>query len=464
MQNASISYPPVSRWALGSLLTLLFLAAIDTTILSTAMPRVIAKLGGADLYHWVFAAFMVASTVATPFYGKFADLLGIRRCMLVAASLFLVGSALCGASQTMPQLIGSRALQGLGASGLMGLTMIAFGVLFPPEQRGAKQSLVSIVWGLSSLVGPLLGGLLVSVMSWHWIFWLNLPLGLVTLLVFSLSFPQQRLLSGKKPFDGSGAALLFLGLSLLMFCLAAGQLQLWPLGLLAVVCLLIFSRRQTTQPDPLIPPHFFKSKLINTSLGLAMVTNIAMFTALTYVPLFIQEVMKASPTAAGMVLTPMMLAWPLASAGAGLRVNRMGFRRLVMLGAILMLVGLSCWAWLDLAQQPLWLIAICSAFIGCGMGMITSMLVIAVQVAVHQGEIGTVSSVLNLSRNIGSSGGVSSLGALQALLVHSMGMGGSLKVVFILLWGMGVISLILASLIPAKTPTEVAEERQTLET
>jgi EmrB/QacA subfamily drug resistance transporter len=460
MSDPQVSYPPVSRWALFSLLTLLFLAAIDTTILSTAMPRVIAQLGGSELYHWVFAAFMVASTVATPFYGKFADLLGVRRCMLVAASLFLLGSALCGAALNMPALIAARALQGLGASGLIGLTMIAFGVLFPPEQRGARQSLVSLVWGLSSLVGPLLGGLVVSVMSWRWIFWFNLPLGLLTMLIFAWRFPRQTPISGKPSFDWPGALLMLSGLTLLMSILAAGKAILWPFGLLATALLGLFARRQQRVAHPLISPHFLKAPIIITALGLAFLTNIAMFTALTYVPLFVQEVMRRSPSQAGLVLTPMMVAWPLASAAAGLRVNRHGFRRLVLLGASLLLAGLSCWAGLDLVRQPLWLIAACSALLGCGMGLMTSMLIISVQVVVPPQEIGSVSAILNLARNLGSAGGVSALGALQVTLASTVGLAESLHLIFLLLWGVGLLSVWLALKMPDSTPVTLAQQHR----
>jgi len=457
MQNTPHTYPPVSPWALGSLLTMLFLAAIDTTILSTAMPKVIAELGGSELYHWVFSAFMVASTVATPFYGKFADLLGVRRCMLVAVALFLVGSALCGAARSMPFLIGARALQGLGASGLMGLTMIAFGVLFPPEQRGARQSMVSVVWGVSSLVGPLLGGFLVSVMHWSWIFWFNLPLGLLTTLVFALRFPAQVAPVARKPFDWPGASLLLVGLSGLMFFLAAGQIHFLPLGGVGLLCLFFFFRRQGQVPEPLIPLHLFQSGVINTALGLGLLSNIAMFTALTYVPLFLQEVMKHSPTAAGLVLTPMMLSWPLASAAAGMQVNRYGFRRLIILGALLMVAGLSGISMGHLAEQSLIVIGAYSALLGCGMGMMTSMLVICVQVSVHPGEIGTVSAVLNLSRNLGSAGGVSALGALQVALLAGHGLAGSLGLVFVLLWVLSLFCLVLAFKAPSATPAELAQ-------
>jgi EmrB/QacA subfamily drug resistance transporter len=461
MQNTQHSYPPVSRWALGSLLTMLFLAAIDTTILSTAMPKVIAELGGSELYHWVFSAFMVASTVATPFYGKFADLLGVRRCMLVAVSLFLLGSALCGAARSMPFLIAARALQGLGASGLMGLTMIAFGVLFPPEQRGARQSMVSVVWGVSSLVGPLLGGFLVSVMHWSWIFWFNLPLGLLTTLVFALRFPAQEaplVPQARKPFDWPGAFLLLVGLTATMFCLAAGQSSYLALGGVGLLCLYYFFRRQGQVPEPLIPLHLFQSSAVKTALGLGLLSNIAMFTALTYVPLFLQEVMKHSPTAAGLVLTPMMLSWPLASAAAGLKVNRYGFRRLIILGALSMVAGLSGISLGHLSQQSLWVIGAFSALLGCGMGMMTSMLVICVQVSVRPGEIGTVSAVLNLSRNLGSAGGVSALGALQVALLAAHGLEGSLAAVFLLLWVLSLLSLVLAFKAPNSTPAELAQQ------
>ena len=453
----AISAAPISTLALGSLLLMLFLAAIETTILSTAMPKILLSLGSPELYPWAFAAFLIASTIATPFYGKFADAVGIRKCMFVAAALFLGGAALCGSAQTMPQLVAFRAIQGLGASGLMGLTMIAFGVLFTPEERGAKQSLVSLVWGISSLLGPLLGGLIVTYSSWRWIFWFNVPLGLLACAVFYAKFPHQA--RSERPFqmDWVGSLLLFSGLLLFMLNFSINHPIVWVGYPVSALLLAAFAWQQRSSNSPLIPLRHFQRPTFAISVLLGFGASVTMFTALTYVPLYLQEVRHFSPTQAGFVLTPMMIAWPLMSTAAGLLMNRLRFRKLVVVGATLMALGFLCWALPD-PGHPLWLIGLYSGLLGGGMGAIASVTIVAAQVSVPTHEVGAASGSINLFRNIGSTLGVNALGALQVRVMQQSNLPTSLQLVFQILLVISVVCVLVAVAMPALSPAQAARQ------
>lgn len=453
--NDTHAFPPVSKWAIASLLLVLFLAAIETTVLTTAMPKIIPSLGGKELYHWVFVAFMISSTVVTPFYGKLADRLGVRTCMLFAVGVFLVGSALCGSAQNMPQLIAFRALQGIGAAGLTGLTMIAFGVLFSPEERGSKQALTSTVWGVSCLVGPSIGALLVTYGSWRWIFWLNVPLGLLGTWLFYQNYPAHEDVSEKVPFDFKGGALMFPILLILMLCLSS--YQLWTLaGYLVVAALLyLFLKHEKKVADPLVPLHFFQLKDFNLATLISFGSNITMFTALTYIPYYLQQVRLYTPLDSGYVLTPMIFCWPLCSAISGRLVNRLGFRTLIVCGCGLMSIGALFWSFTP--DVPLGVYAAFSCFLGAGMGMMNAMTIILIQVVVKPREIGAASSTLNLFRNIGSALGVNTLGALQVTLLAYLGLGASFQVVFQVILGVTLAYFLLAFLLPKTNPAELAQ-------
>lgn len=398
--------------AVVGVLVVVFLSAVDATIVSTAMPKVVAAIGGMDLYPWVFSSFMLTSTIATPFYGKFADVYGVRRCMFVAIAVFLAGSALCGASQTMLQLVLARAVQGIGAGGTMVLAMIAFGTLFPPETRGRAQGLLSMVWGISSLVGPMTGGLMVAHLPWPWIFWINLPVGAVAAALIYRAFPRAEATHRPHRFDWLGAVLLVVGLTALMLALTAHDPLTrlgWPVG---IVALAAFGWWQTRAPEPLVPLTPFSNRTFLVSAILGVGSCLTMFAALNYTPLLVQGGLGRSAPEAAMVLTPMMLSWPIASATAGALLNRWGFRKLVVLGAALQLAAyalLAVPAW----HEPLWLLGLEAAILGAGMGFLTSTTMVAAQVAVPTRLIGTASSSLGLSRNVGGSLGLNLMGGLQ---------------------------------------------------
>lgn len=402
----------VNKLAVAGLLVVMFLAAIDATIVGTAMPRVIAAIGGMHLYPWAFSSFMLTSTIATPFFGKFADLYGVRRCMFVAVALFLLGSGLCGLATTMEQLVGYRALQGVGAGGVLTLTFIAFGTLFPPEKRGKAQGLLSMVWGVSSLLGPLTGGLMVAHLPWQWIFWINLPVGAVATAMIFATFPRHVAPYRPHVIDWAGASLLVVGLTALMLALMAQEplfMLGYPVGLIALG---VFVMRQLRSPDPLVPLSPFRNRLFAVSTALGFGTTLTMFAALNYMPLFVQGAMGRSAPEAGLVLTPMMVAWPIASAAAGWVLNRVGFRKIVVLGALFMAAGYALLAW-PAFKESLWLLAAQAALLGAGMGLLTSTTLVAAQVSVPPRQIGTASSTLSLCRNIGGAIGLNMLGAMQ---------------------------------------------------
>ncbi len=458
------NYPTVTPLAMFSLLAMLFLAAIDTTVLSTAMPLIVKKLGSPDLYHWVFTAFMLCSTLALPFYGKFADEIGIRRCMLVAGGLFMLGSALCGLATTMPFLIAGRAVQGLGAGGIQGIVLIAFGALFPPEERGAKQSLISMVWGFSSLAGPVSGGYLVRQLSWRWIFGLTLVLGIVALGIFALRFPEPQMNRAqpmaRRALDVPSIALLMTGLSsfILLSGVEGGSRQISGYGVVLLL-LVLFIRRQKRIATPLIPLDLFSKPLYVLSCLMAFTAFFIGFAALTYIPMYLQNVEGFTPDQAGFYMTPMMLAWPAASAGVGLLLNRVGLRWPVLTGTSLCLVSMTGWTLFasnTIQHTASHLLVWCLLF-GLGMGCMTSSLMVTAQTIVEPERIGIASSTLVLLRSIGTTLGISLMGNLQVLTAPAVGLSYSLALVFGVLSCFTLANVISATRMPNKAPAALRQ-------
>lgn len=457
-----MSYPHVSPLALFSLLAMLFLAAIDTTILTTAMPLIVKKLGYPELYHWVFTAFMLCSTLVLPFYGKFADDIGIKRCMIVAGGIFIGGSALCGIAANMPFLVFSRALQGLGAGGIQGLTMIAFGALFPPEERGAKQSLISIVWGFSSLAGPVTGGYIVRHLSWRWIFGLTVIIGLVALAIFILRFPEAEAPPSpqtRKALDIPSITLLMTGLSGFILLSSVHDIRWQLLGYSGVGLLLWrFLRRQSRLASPLIPLHLFRKPLYRLSCLIAFSAFFVGFAALTYIPMYLQDVSGFSPEQAGFYMTPMMFAWPVASASAGFLLNRLGLRWPVLVGSTLCGLGMLGWSLMAsgfISRTPQALLGWCLIF-GFGMGCLTAALLVTAQTIVAPSEIGVASSTLILLRSIGTTLGISLMGNLQVLTTHALGLPAALALVFALLTYFSVANVIASTRMPNMSPAQLS--------
>jgi len=396
----------------------MLLAALDATIVGTAMPTVVASLGGLPLYAWVFSIYMLAATTSMPLFGKLSDLHGRRRLFLAAIGIFTAGSALCGAAASMPQLIGARAVQGLGAGGIFSLAQTIFGDLFSPAERGRMQGYLASVWGLSSIVGPLLGGLIVDALGWRWTFYVNIPVGAAAAAMIQRGLTGAFARGSRRPLDVPGAlALTGAILALLLAALRFGETGTWrtpgtllPLAIFGLLSgtLLHLERRA---PEPILPLHLFQSRAFSASILAAIFSGVGMFGAISFLPLFIQGVLGRSATIAGSVLTPMSLGWSTGSTLGGRLVNRAGYRTLAltgttcMAGAYLHIAGLT-------EGSSIWAITGTVFVLGLGMGFVTVTTVVAVQNAVRREDLGIATTAPFFFRNIAATVGVALMGAI----------------------------------------------------
>lgn len=398
----------------------LFLAALEGTVVSTAMPTIVAQLGGLEVYSWVFSIYMLSSTTTIPIFGRLSDLYGRKPIYFLGVALFLAGSALSGQAQNMTQLILFRALQGTGAGAVGPVTFTIIGDIFSLEQRARMQGFFSSVWGVSSVLGPLVGGFLVDNVSWRWVFYLNLPFGLlaVALIALVLREPLQQREPGTV--DYLGAALLIASvLSLLYALLQGGQAVPWTdpqiLGLLAFSALtlgaFVWVERHATHP--LIPLDMFRDRLFAIAVGHEFLAGFALFGVVSYIPLFVQGALGTSATRAGATLTPMSIVWSVGSILAGNLLLRHGPSRLVIAGTTGLLAGASVLALVDEGTNQL-IVAAALAVMGFGMGMILTSYLVSVQNRVPRGRMGVATSSLQFVFQIGGTVGVSVLGAVMA--------------------------------------------------
>ena len=398
----------------------LFLASIEATVVATAMPTIVAQLGGLDIYAWVFSAFMLTSTTMVPIFGKLSDIYGRRRIYFIAVVVFMIGSALCGQAQTMPQLILFRALQGLGAGGIQPLAFTIIGDIFTFEQRAKMQGLFSGVWGLSSLIGPLIGGFLVDYVSWHWVFYLNVPFGLLGMALMLVAWRDVNPRTGGSV-DYLGAALLSGGIVALMLALfemrTGLQMNLFAVGtslLLALVMLvaLVFVERRAA--NPILPLALFRERLFVVAISHGFFAGFAMFGSAAFVPLFVQAVLGGSATMAGITLTPQMFFWTMASIVGSRLLLRFHYRTLALTGMTVLLIGAAMLTQLS-ATTPQWVLAISMTLTGIGMGLSVPIFLIVVQSTVPRQSLGTATSTVQFSRSIGGAIGTSVMGVVLAI-------------------------------------------------
>jgi EmrB/QacA subfamily drug resistance transporter len=392
----------------------LFMAAVESTVVATAMPTIVSQLGGLAFYSWVFTAYMLASTTTVPIYGKLSDILGRKPVFMVAMALFLAGSVLCGQSQSMGQLIAFRALQGLGAGGLMPLAFIMIGDIFSFEQRARMQGLFSGVWGVAAIVGPLLGGFLVDNVSWQWVFYVNLvPGALATaLLWFGWRDPAREARATRPPIDFAGTVLLSAGVVALLLGLT--ELQK-PLGVgligLAAALFLVLLWVERRAADPILPLPLFKDRLFAVAISQGLLAGWAMFGSTSYIPLFAQAVLGTSATAAGSVLTPMMLGWVGASIIGSRLLLRFGYRTIALAGMVTLVVGTFLMTRIS-PHTTLPMLMVNVALMGIGMGLSIPAFMIAVQSSVQRKVMGTATATVQFSRSIGGTLGVSVMGVI----------------------------------------------------
>jgi len=409
--------PPGQRAVVAGILMVMFLAALDGTIIGTLMPTVISSIGGLSLYPWAPTAFNLASTVATPLYGKLSDLYGHKRFILLAIAIFVIGSMLCGMAQTMLQLILFRAIQGIGAGGLLTMSFIMFGVLFPPETRGKMQGLLSSVWGVASVVGPVAGAFFVETLSWRWAFYINVPVGILAawLIWAYLKVPDQQ--SAPPKVDWVGAALFSSAILFLLYgFLEVGQGPVTPyeiaaivLGLILTTALILYERKVE---DPILPVALFKNPIFTASVSLGFIAGAAVFSTSSFVPLWVQGVLGESAGTAGRVLTSMSIGWVTGATICGRMLNRFGFRTLTVTGACFMATGFALFSTAT-PETSTWLLTGYNVLLGLGMGFVATTTVLAVQSTAPQRMIGAATSGNQLFRGIGGTLGLAVLGGIQ---------------------------------------------------
>lgn len=383
----------------------LFLAALEATVVATAMPRVIQELGGVALYSFPFALYLLMVTVSGPIWGRSSDLYGRRRLYLAAVALFLSGSALSGAARSMPMLIAARALQGLGGGGLQTLTFTLVGELYPLRERARVQGWISGVWGLSALVGPLAGGLIVDHFSWRWVFYLNVPFGLAAMLLVGRGVPESAPEAGVRV-DLGGAALFTLGAGALIYGLELESPTALLLAALTLAGFVAFERQQSL---PLIPfPALRQPFALRGFLG-NLLGGMAFFGMTAYVPLFVQVARGQSATMGGLLLSPMTVGWTVSSVLTARWLPRWGPRPLARWGPVAMIAGFGAWA---LARQAhLSLLGLAGLMVGSGMGVVMLALLVCAQEEAPRDVLGVVTAMLLFARNIGGSMGAAVMGA-----------------------------------------------------
>ncbi|MEU4462306.1 MDR family MFS transporter [Streptomyces sp. NPDC024017] len=406
--------------SIGALLLGMLLAALDQTIVSTALPTIVSDLGGLDHLSWVVTAYLLAATAATPLWGKLGDQYGRKRLFQTAIVIFLIGSALCGAAQDMAQLIAFRALQGLGGGGLIVLSMAIVGDLVPPRERGRYQGLFGAVFGATSVLGPLLGGVFTQHLSWRWVFYVNLPVGVVALAVIAtvLHIPRK---AQRHVIDYLGTFLIAAVATCLVLVASLGgttwswgSWQIVGLAVLGVVLAVAFVAVERRAAEPVLPLKLFRVRTFTLAAVISFVVGFAMFGAMTYLPTFLQVVQGISPTMSGVHMLPMVLGLLLASTASGQIVSRTGrWKVFPIAGTGITTLGLLLLHQLDERSSTAELSGFFFVF-GLGLGLVMQVLVLIVQNAVPYEDLGVATSGATFFRSIGASFGVAVFGTIFA--------------------------------------------------
>ncbi|MSP40094.1 MAG: MFS transporter [Deltaproteobacteria bacterium] len=404
--------------AFGVMLVI-FLFAIDATIVSTSMPTIVARLGGLELYGWVFSIYMLTSALTTPIFGKLADLFSKRRLMLIGIAIFLIGSTLCGAAQSMEAMIVFRAIQGLGGGAIYALSFIVVGVIFPADQRAKMQGIISGIWGVAAILGPLAGGVIVEHWSWRWIFFVNLPLVAVATAFILIGLKEERAEKRQPKLDIAGALTLLLGLLLIFYALAqsghgqrALSTEIISLIGAGMIVLIIFYFVERRAAEPLIPLDLFAIRLYQASTAVAMLSAMGVFGAISYLPLYLQGVLGFAASRAGLVVLVLSSFWTVGSLIAGRCTNNLGYRAVAAMGMALLSFGYLLFV-VPLFGSGVITAIVSAAAIGAGMGMANLTTLVAAQSAVEPRRIGVATSTIMLFRTFGAAFVVSVMGTVM---------------------------------------------------
>ncbi|HEY8447580.1 MAG TPA: MDR family MFS transporter [Thermomicrobiales bacterium] len=430
--TAPLEFPALSHQQilviLGGVMAGMFLAALDQSIVGTALPRIVSDLGGLNHLSWVVTAYLLTSTASTPLWGKISDLYGRRIIFQSTIAIFLIGSALCGLSQDMFQLIAFRAIQGLGGGGLMAIALSIIGDVIPPRERGRYQGYFGAVFGTSSVAGPLLGGWFTDGPGWRWIFYINLPIGALALVITSLAL-KMPVARREHAIDYSGAALIVASVtSLLLYLNWAGDAFGWTapkslvLVAVAVVLAAAFVYVESRAKEPIIPLRLFQNAVFRIGNIFGFLSGMAMFGAIIFLPLYLQGVKGMSPTRSGLSMLPVVIGILTSSISSGRLISRTGrYKIFPIAGSAILIVAILLFSRLQVST-PYWKIAIFAFLFGLGLGMTLQTIVVAVQNAVEMRDLGTATSSTTFFRSLGGAIGAAIFGAVLGIrLDHYLG-------------------------------------------
>lgn len=400
-----------------AMMVAILLVAIDVTVVSTAMPHIVGSLSGISLMSWVFAIYTLTTSVTTPIYGKLADLFGRKIIITIGVVLFLIGSILSGASHTMMQLIWFRALQGIGAGAVMPITFTIIGDLYPGEQRAKMQGVFSSVWGIAGILGPLVGGFFVDYSTWRWIFYINVPIGIVALILVWIGL-HETFEKREHSVDYLGAGLFTISISSLLYALLnAGGKYAWgsattlTLFAVAIVTLILFILVESKSKEPMLPLSLFQMRIISVANLASLLASGLLIASNVYLPMWIQSVLGHSATGSGLTLAPMSIGWPVAATLCGRLMYKAGSKLMAVVGGVF-LVGGCVWLTAVSATSPYWFLVVIMVVIGMGMGFSMTPFTVLIQSAVPWGSRGAATASNTFMRSLGQTIGIAVYGTM----------------------------------------------------
>lgn len=402
---------------LVSVMLAMFVSAVEATIVTTAMPVISSDLGGFSRYSWVFSAYLLMSTVTVLIYGKLADIFGRKPVFLVGMSIFLIGSILCGFALSMEQLIAFRLIQGLGAGAVMPIVTTIIGDIYTAEERAKIQGYLSSVWGISAILGPAIGGGIVLYLNWKYVFWVNVPLGILAMIGIGV-FLKEPKREKEVSVDYKGALLLAASLSIILYWLTEGGQSFSRTSLFSIVMItvgigafLLFARMEKRASNPMMPFSIWKNPVILYANLVSFTTGFILMAVSAYLPTYVTGVMEQPAIIAGFTLTAMSIGWPLASSAAGHLLVRHGTFMVAFLGGISLVLGSTLFALMNASSGPLWA-AMASFFVGAGMGLTSTGFVVTIQGAVPRRERGSATAANMFMRNFGNTVAAAFFGAI----------------------------------------------------
>jgi EmrB/QacA subfamily drug resistance transporter len=392
----------------------MFMVAIEATIVSTAMPQIVGQLGGLHLYSWVFSAFLLTQTATTVVFGKLSDVYGRKPVLLGGIAVFLIGSILCGIAWSMPAMIAFRLIQGIGAGAIQPVALTVVGDLYSAQERGKIQGFLASVWGISAVLGPLAGGLIIKDLSWSWIFWINIPIGIVAAVGFVV-FLHEGVVREKRPIDLVGAALFTVAIAALMVASTAIGTADWsqaiPAAVLCVVGFVLFLLQERRAPEPMVDLELWGRRPILAANATTLLAGMALIGLTTFLPMYVQGVLGATPLVAGFALTMMVVGWPVGATLAARGFARFGLRLILILGSALIPAGAIVFVTLGPGSSPV-VAGAGSLVMGLGMGLLSTSAIVLIQEIVPWSERGSATASNIFARNLGSTLGATVFGAV----------------------------------------------------